>query len=743
MTSTLNNRGPPLSNSPEGTDTANYQSKSLIDLDADFVLKVLYLVDSKTFGPTREAELDLARLFKTLDLNKFFVTVRPDSSSNHLLIFIKLSPIELGKLYDASAKIDSVYGVAPSSTLTAADRLRVVYKKLTNPKSQGGCDITIGTGNWKFVKACIPAANFRDIQKEYINSKSTLAKVFNSEVDAKQSNFVLFNYGSKYALYFKFLGTYSNWLLPLSLIGVLCNSFLGRFSKLFTVLNLFVATGFYLNWYAAEKKLAKDWNSTNISKIEFSRTESKDPTYKVLTRKFAFIPVAIGAALTLVFYQLCCFAIEIFLTELYQGPLKQYLSLIPTILICSIVPVVTAVYTTVVNKYLSFENNPTTSSHHKSFLIKMFTINFLATYMALFITSFIYLPLGFKLNPYLPHLTTYVDLASSYKTYFPKVPIKNEAYEINKMRLNGQFQYFIVTNQIIGLILEFVLPHVMGKVLNHPKLQKLMGQPTPFNVLLNDAPEEVEYLKEIRTNFNMPAYDLDSEYRQLVMQFGFLVLFGPVWSLAPVVCLIFDVFQSKADYIKLIHFAQSPIPDRAESTYPWTLFLKTLLLIGSVTSVCVSLMYNGGDITSSTTSSPVKYSWFVIIPAALISLLSVQTVLYFGEMIIDQYYTDEDKYLFKREKQVEEELEKIESVKSSEVVNNVDDLIKLASAIPKQIAVTNEIQNPKVEKTQEAAEFKQNIDAYVKEGKETVDAVVENGTSDMSHHSYAQLAKPQ
>ncbi|KAG7811800.1 hypothetical protein KL921_002066 [Ogataea angusta] len=660
---------------------------SLQHLKPDFVLKVLYLADPKTLEPQTESDTNLQRLIKTLDLNGFQISIRPHSDSNHLLVFIKLKDDLFEKLAKKTKDIEGFYGVVASLDISTADRIRLVYTKLTGGKTEGNAEITPGAGNWKFVETCVPVANHEAIQKEARSLKSNLLKFFSEPFSSKQSDFLLQNFGSPTAFYFQLSNLYIYWLAFLSLIGVVCNRVHGRYSKAFTVLNLLSGLGFYLSWYFKEKQLSIKWNLTNVSKLEFRTSGSKILPHQVLLRKLMFTPIAVGAGLTLVFYQLGCFVIEILLTEIYQGPLKSYLSLVPTILICSIVPVCTAVYTVVVNGYLSFEDNASRSTKRKSFLIKMFVFNFLASYMALFITSFIYLPFGYKLNEYLPHIGSYAEKVSSSKSYIPKIALLQSDYEINKLRLNTQYTYFILTNQIVGLLLEFVLPQVLTRVFALPAVKSLMGGAKLLPVKLTDPPEEKEYLDSIRKMIELPEFSADDEFRQLVIQFGFLMLFGPVSSLGPVISLVIELLQDKADYFKLLNLTRAPLPERAENAFPWTVFIKVLLTIGTLTSTSISLMYNGGDIVASTSRTSVKNSWYLILPFIVTGGILVHFVSFFGEMIINEYYVEASPETAKKEEALAILLEREEEEKPSTYINNVDELLKFASVLPRRVIV--------------------------------------------------------
>ncbi|GMG23597.1 unnamed protein product [Ambrosiozyma monospora] len=663
----------------------------------DFVLKAEIPVDTKSLTYTKEADLDLQKLVKALDLHSFIVEVRPDYNSNYLLVFIKLEDEAFFNLVKEQSAIDSVFGIEQVEKITPAERLRIVYYKLTSMKNEGGLGLTVGVDDWKFVTAILPVSIQPAISEQAQNFVSNITKLFNPS--QSQSKFIFDNFGSKYALYFKFALTYLSHVIPLATLGLVSSFIRGRYSRLFTFINLFIGVTFYLSVYFTEKKSAKDWKQTNVSKVEVSIVEKRDPKYMVLTKKFLFIPIAVIGGLILVIHQFSCFLIEITLTELYEGPYKPVVALIPTILISVIVPIATAIYTAIAKAYLKFENDATRREYNTSLLIKGFVFSFLASYAALFITSFIYLPLGFKINPYLPQLNLLIHgISEKSFIYIPQIPLKTSDYSVNQHRLNNQYKYFILTNQIIALLLEFVVPQILNAVLNFPPIAKLLGAKESVKIQLKDSPEESKLLTQIRDTFKKPVFDVDAEYKQLVTQFGYMIMFGPVWSVGPVISVIIDIIQINGDYAKLLRFTKTPIPDRSESSYPWPLFIKALLYIGAFTSSAITLMYNGGDIQSSVFSSSVKFEWYQVLPLAGFATLAVQVVVFFGEWIIDEYFS-EDEEQYEDVKKLQSKF--VESLKSNnKSINNVETVIRTATAFPSTLAVKEETEKEATKKSE-------------------------------------------
>lgn len=633
--------------------------KNIVSLHPDFAIKILYKYDAKTHRTDNESEANLELLTKILQLSGFVVSVRPDSNTNFMILFLTLKEEAFEDLLRLSNETDKLFNVVTSSSsgdkIPIAKRLRLIYLKLTLPKQKGGCGIQVGKGN---VTSILPVKHAINLEKESKSNWKNLGKLFKKKTRDQNEYFLRENLGSKYALYYKFVQAYVSSIGCLALVGILARFFLGNFSKLYAAANIFIGLTCYLCIYATGKRLSNDWNLANISKTEVIKLEESDllPTWKILLRKFLFTPITLGGASGLFSAQFACFLLEIFITEIYQGPFKGILALVPTILVCSLVPIGTMIYGIIAKQYLSFEKNPTDESENESMLIKMFLFNCLASYSPLLITAFIYLPLGYALDPYLQTIQAMVTRATSVSSYIPNIPVLQSQYKVNNLRMSSQIFYFMVTNQVVGTFIEFFVPIIISKVMKVPKIAAILGTPASskqLNLAELDDPEEHEFLELVRADFGKPEVSLDDDYRQHVLQYGFLMLFGPVWTLGALCSFIFGLIQQEGDYIKYIKLAKPVVPARAESSQPWILFMRFLLIIGSFVSVAITLMYHndisiGEEISSYVGRTSVDNSWIYVVGGAAISCISVQAFVWAAESIIDHIYdADETKELSK------------------------------------------------------------------------------------------------
>lgn len=271
---------------------------------------------------------------------------RGDDSS--LLVFVKIASEDLLKQQIYRYRVqDWLYGVrttAPNKDLSAyfenepvieAERLRLVYLLITKPKNEGGAGVTPKTGQWKYVKSIFPLHN-HPFNRQFIKRLST--KYFIEENDI---NDIRDKFGEKIALYFAFMQAYFSFLLFPAAFGFGAWLILGQFSWFYAIVNCLWSVVFFEYWKKKEVDLAVEWGVRGVSRIQHPRSEFQFerevqdpvtgeiikvyPPLKRLQRQLLQLPFAIVCLLVLGSLITLCFSIEIFISEVYNGPFKQYL----------------------------------------------------------------------------------------------------------------------------------------------------------------------------------------------------------------------------------------------------------------------------------------------------------------------------------------------------------------------------------------------------------------------------------
>jgi anoctamin-10 len=219
--------------------------------------------------------------------------------------------------------------------VTEAERLRTVYLLITKPRIEGGAGITPKHGEWQGVESVFTPHD-HNFNKTWIVDWST--KYF---LDFNDLTKIRDRFGEKIAFYFAFLQSYFMFLIFPAAFGFFCWVLLGHFSHIYAIVNCIWSVVFIEYWKKQEIDLAVQWGVRGVSKIQHKRpqfkheSEVKDPVtgeevkvyspLKRLARQLLQVPFAITAALVLGGLIAMCFGIEIFISEIYDGPFKSYL----------------------------------------------------------------------------------------------------------------------------------------------------------------------------------------------------------------------------------------------------------------------------------------------------------------------------------------------------------------------------------------------------------------------------------
>lgn len=206
---------------------------------------------------------------------------------------------------------------------------------ITKPTSEGGAGITAKHGEWEGVQS-IFALHDHKFNKAWIKQWST--KYF---LDINDLTTIRNMFGEKIAFYFAFLQSYFMFLLFPAAFGFSCWILLGQFSPIYATINCLWCVSFVEYWKKQQGDLAVQWGVKGVSQIQRPRSQFKHegeikdgitgemvkvyPPLKRLARQLLQVPFAIVAAMVLGGLIATCFGIEIFISEVYDGPFKSYL----------------------------------------------------------------------------------------------------------------------------------------------------------------------------------------------------------------------------------------------------------------------------------------------------------------------------------------------------------------------------------------------------------------------------------
>lgn len=567
-----------------------------------------------------KAEARFQELVKRLASVGLATEVR-NGESHSLLVFCRVASEQhmFGEIYRSRVK-DWIHGVRPAAPvqevkqsleqepLGEAERFRIIYQLITNPQSEGGAGITPKKGEWENVES-IFALHDHIYNKEWIKKWATQWLLTPEDLDDIRNRL-----GERIAFYFAFTQSYFTFLLFPAGLGVFSWLFLGYFSSFYAVFVSLWCVVFTEYWKHQEHDLSIRWGVRGVKGIETKRHEYRgmhettDPVTgekmqvfsatERMKRQLLQVPFALAAALVLGSLIAMCFGIEVFISEIYSGPMKSLLVFLPTIILTTVMPQLQTLLTAAATKLTEYENYETDSQHERALTSKIFVLNFITSYLPLMLTSFVYVPFGSLIVPYLDifHLTARPFAQDEKQLHSAQAPGR---FTINPERLRKQVIYFTVTAQIVNLGMEVVMPYLKRqgfiriKQMQSKRAQK-NGGITP-SASVEDPPDEKEFLARVRSEAELDVYDVYTDLREMVVQYGYLALFSVIWPLVPVSFLINNWVELRADAIKICVEMQRPTPWRADTIGPWLDALSFLTWFGSITmSALVYLFSNDG-----------------------------------------------------------------------------------------------------------------------------------------------------
>lgn len=152
---------------------------------------------------------------------------------------------------------------------------------------------------------------------------------------------------------------------------------------------------------------------------------------------------------------------------------------------------------------------------------KIFVLNFITSYLPIFLTAFVYVPFAQVIVPHLDIFQLVVrPLADNDNQMASTTKV---GFKINPDRLKKQVIYFTVTAQIVNFAMEVVVPYItrlVFKKVKEVKADRAAKRGGSSSPTADDHPEEAAFLVRVRNEVDLPAYDVTTDFREMVVQFG-------------------------------------------------------------------------------------------------------------------------------------------------------------------------------------------------------------------------------
>ncbi|KAG9065231.1 hypothetical protein KI688_002554 [Linnemannia hyalina] len=495
--------------------------------------------------------------------------------------------------------------------LTEADRIRLIHDLITGQPSEGGAGI-YPTDN-EYVESILPLHD-DEFNKTWLRTWSL--KWLVNQADFTQ---IRDHFGEKVTFYFQYLENYFVWLIFPTALGIIIQ-FFGRPFSIFYSACVLVWAVFYIEcWKRREKELALVWGVRNVTKSENRRPAFKgdsivtDPVtgeqkaffspWKRWARKVAGLPVIFAGALALSVLVTFMFGVEVFLEVYYGGYMKDVLVYVPTVLFTLAMPYVEDLCNDIAKNLTDFENYETDGTYDYHLVQKVFIFKVLNSYLSVLLTAYVYIPFGPRL----------ISVLQSYGLPFATVAIEPSM-------LKDRLRAFMVSNQVISFFTETIYPWMSRKLMKgaakvqrevsevlHHHEQDGEDEATVDDFGSQESEEVRKFLKTVQNQVDLPVYDVNEDYAEMVEQFGFVSLFSVIWPLTGLCAFINNWVELRSDAAKICFHTRRPIPSRTDSIGPWIDHLQHLTWFSSLTNASMLYLFRGAadhkDITGADVSS--------------------------------------------------------------------------------------------------------------------------------------------
>lgn len=151
------------------------------------------------------------------------------------------------------------------------------------------------------------------------------------------------------------------------------------------------------------------------------------------------------------------------------------------------------------------------------------------------------------------------------------------------MELTIQLAIIMIGNQALNSFLEMVIP-LAYKMYNTFKvsagIEKVSETDKNVIVCCNQWTEDYKL-----NEFN--AHSLFQEYLEMVLQYGFVTLFVTAFPLAPLFALLNNIFEMRLDAQKFIKYYRRPVPARVKNIGVWYNIMSTIGRISVISNAFI------------------------------------------------------------------------------------------------------------------------------------------------------------
>uniref|UniRef100_A0A8C6SYQ3 Anoctamin n=1 Tax=Neogobius melanostomus TaxID=47308 RepID=A0A8C6SYQ3_9GOBI len=418
-------------------------------------------------------------------------------------------------------------------------------------------------------------------------------------------------FGVKIAMYFAWLGFYTNSMLYPAVIGFLLwilaeddQTSQDICCVVFALFNVVWATLFLERWKRREAELAYRWGTldTPAESLEEPRPQFRGvkrcspitgceefyypPWKRVLFRWLVSLPICLLCLCFVFLAMLLCLELQEVVMEIQELP--SITRFIPKILLAITVTICDEVYKKIAYWLNDMENYRLQSAYENNLIIKMVFFEFINSYLSLFYIAF-YLKDMERLKEMLATLLIFRQFLQNIKEV-----LQPYLYEQNKL---GVFTPKVLWELLQAIMLKYgrlALGKAQASMTAYSFLgakgigrgeMKSTGDSRGDKKSWMDPPLESKTvtLTQAEIESCMQTYeDTLQDYQEMFIQFGYVVLFSSAFPLAAMCALINNVIEIRSDALKLCTGLQRPFGQRVENIGQWQTAMEAMGLIAII-----------------------------------------------------------------------------------------------------------------------------------------------------------------
>lgn len=591
------------------------------------------------------ATREFNHLLDNLEAAGLHTEVRPGYEQT-ILVFVKASEQLLGNAVYKQRVKDWLYAIRQSHPggdkdtvvrgLFEAEDLLALYHLILWPKDLGGAGITPQVGDWEHVKSMFPLHNEPENQS-ILRHLSRRIMLTVEDFDRIRDL-----HGSKVAFYFAFIQTYLMFMIFPAITGLIAWQFHSKYSLAYAILTSVWCTVFLEYWKIKEVDLSIRWTVRGVNKVKVNRPSFKYeniiadengrikhyfPKWKQISRQLLQVPFILLSALALGLMICSVFVVEVLICETYEGPHRFVLEYVPTVLLAVAIPRISSALEGIAAALTEYENHRTADHHEMSLTQKLFVLSIITNYLPILLTAFVYVPFGDDIIPHVKQL-----LGRLFPKFTSNLALR--PFRPDSDRLRNEVIALTVTGQLSDFFEENILPLIKYKLNEWYRDYRRAYTKDPMLLMLtSDDPVEADFLKRVRNQSTRPTYNVQDDIAEIVLQFGYLALFSPVWPLISMGFLVNNWIELRSDFARICIEHRRPAPTRSDGIGPWVTALETLTLLGSITTAAIVHLFGANSIGGG--------SWTTLPMTIFISEHSLLVLQSLAKWIFERYGSEQ------------------------------------------------------------------------------------------------------